>query len=243
MLRSFCAGVLILVFTSQALAQTPTRPSLGSRIKSWFTFRKPAEKVQAIPKMPPPTKMDFSRNIITRPAPKADPVQVTTRSGVLRKAGPGGISELSPQRTPTFAQTEQSLTPREPRLINPDSAKPVPSNSMLAPRRPLRDTAVTPATYEYEATEPKQTVVGWFKGLWKRDREIPPPRMKTKRPNPSLQSLKMDSSLESSTSIDPRRVYRGARDLNPSRNSARNFSETGVPQSTTNFRGRKDSEF
>ncbi len=242
MMRYFCAGVLVLVFTSQALAQTPHRPSFGERIKSWFTFRKPepAETIHPAPKMKPPVRIKYKQNMIKSAPSKSDRMQVTTRSGILRKPGPEGISALNEKSTPTFAPAERTVTSQAPRLLNPESAIKLPPPEPPVRRRSLRDTAIAPAAYEYESTPPKKSFFGWFKGLWKRDHEPPAPRMKIKRP---LGAPAAAVPVQGSSSIDPRRVYRGSRNLTPSQSFSRDFSETGVPHSSSEFRGRKDSEF
>ena len=91
MMRFLCAGVLVLVFTSQTWAQAPRRPSFGERIKSWFTFHKPepAETIHPAPKMKPPVRMKYERQSDSILRVEAEPLSGDHAQRRLEEAGTG----------------------------------------------------------------------------------------------------------------------------------------------------------
>ena len=91
-------------------------------------------------------------------------------------------------------------------------------------------------------------MASWLKELWSGKKQTASPSVRQK-PTTSSGSTSIDqfpaSPIDEGNSIDPRRVYRGPKpveEIDESRRGSR-FSETGVPQTGTEFRGRADSAF
>lgn len=164
------------------------------------------------------------------------PVQVTTRSGSLRQPGPEPPAAFDQPPTPTFAPDEAPARP----------ARRFSSEIPQGNRAPLRQSPLGQAGSENPQDKP--TMVDWLKGLGP-DEKTPEPSASAPNPFESDAWKSTDPTApppsELGTSIDPRRVYRGPKpeeDTNESRRGA-SFSETGVPDTGTQFQGREDSAF
>ena len=165
--------------------------------------------------------------------PGESPVEVTTRSGSLRQPGPETHPELTEPATPTFAP-EDAPQRAERRF---------PSDIPQGNRGVTRSMKSSPAD-----AEDRPTMIGWIKGLRSEKRNpeakddeflppVSPAESPAAKPKPAMQ--------DQSSSIDPRRVYRGPvaeEEIDESRYGS-HFSETGVPDTGTDFRGREDSAF
>lgn len=231
MVRTLSVATVLLfsLSSSTANAQASERPGVMQRFQSLFQHEgkpKHAPKTAASPDVPQGPRP---------PKQESQPVRVTTRSGSLRRPGPEKPSLVTESPTPTFAPREVARDPRSPRRFTPESASELPQPGSDRPRSIMRDRAVAPAAFE--APAPKKTMASWFRGLWSGDKVAPPvPPMH--QPNPTSSRPR---ALERSSSIDPSRVYRGPQsepNAEQRRSSNTTFSETGVPQSTTDFQGR-----
>jgi hypothetical protein len=109
---------------------------------------------------------------------------------------------------------------------------------------PIRDSAVSEAAYE---TQPeKHTMAGWFRGLWPGAKKQAPQQSQGSFTKTQTTNSANPGGLDQSSSIDPNRVYRGPQtDVNrgPSAGRGSRFSETGVPTSTSDCRGRQGSPY
>lgn len=218
-----CLGVgfilFLLVFTETAVAQTPQREGFRARWRSWFS--KPAT-----PKAPGRSAERESQ----KPQPQPEPLRVTTRSGSLRRPGPEPAGPPVETANPTFAETRPS-TALAPRDFSPEK-----QTSEMKRRTRIRDESLRPAAHEVRPQ--KRTMSDWLRGLWKR-KSSNPEMKRSEPPTPPA-----PPSLDQSHSIDPGRVYRGPKpesgSAHPSRQPTR-FSESGVPNTGTDFRGRSGS--
>lgn len=225
-----CLGVILtlflLVFTESVVAQKPERPSLRERWKSLFSKSEKPKPAS----LPPKPNAD-------RPQPK--PIQITTRSGSLRKPGPEDATPV-PKATPTFAGSLDRETAAAPRRLNPAPAKQMPQ---MPQRAAIQDQSVVSAGHEVQV--PRKTMADWIRGLWSREKPAPP------RWKPEWQMAptpKLEAGADRSTSIDPRKVYRGPTANEPAAQPSSSirptgFSESGVPNTGTEFRGRRGTSY
>jgi hypothetical protein len=231
-----CVVLLILASPPVSEAQTRKSPTLGERFRSLFTgSEKPAN----------PTQLPI-RKTEQNPAPQ--PVQVTTRSGVLRQPGPEQQAPFEQPATPTFAPADVPVANQPPNRLETQNlkAKQLSGTEVPAAGIQIRDASVRPAAFE---TEPeKKTMSSWFRGLWSRkDNSAGSKRPGSERT--AVESRPDPPAAGQSSSIDPRRVYRGpapdAAPQDPRAGTGRgsDFSEIGVPRSSTEFRGRRDTSF
>lgn len=234
MVRTFGVAVLCLFLVSPGLAnaQAPERPSFASRFKSLFSRR---DKPSISPKTPSTSNAKMMK---PESRPASQPVRVTTRSGSLRRPSPEQPSPVMESPTPTFAQPDRVQQSQPPHRLNPpDSAQKLSQPKLSSARPPIRDRAVAPAGYESQP--PKKTMFSWFRGLWSRPKPAPTQTMSPPNPNSVMRRPTGGSS-----SIDPNRIYRGAREEpGPNAGQSSNFSETGVPPSKAQFQGRSGSRF
>lgn len=221
--------VLFVVVSSTGKAQSP---NLGDRFKSLFT------RQQNPSTLPPKLASSPVKPVPTNPKRASQPVRVTTRSGSLRRPGPETPTPVMESPSPTFARPKIGRDSQSPGRLRPLPPTKLPKPQVRTPRSPIRDQAVIPTAFE--SKPPKKTMVSWFKGLWSRKKPMPPqtttPRLKTAPQN--------RMPIDRSSSIDPNRVYRGAGSKSDQtgrqkgRSPYSDFSETGVPRSTTGFQGR-----
>ncbi len=180
------------------------------------------------------------------PKPGSKPVQVTTRSGTLRQPGPEPPADFDEAATPTFLPEVARLSSEPPQGFPQLKTRELKTQIPQGNRAPMRDSSVTRA--EYERPQDKPTMASWLKDLWTGKKQTASPSVRQK-PTTSTGSTSIDqyptSKMKEGSSIDPRRVYRGPKpeeEIDESRRGSR-FSETGVPQTGTEFRGRADSAF
>jgi hypothetical protein len=163
--------------------------------------------------------------------PGNKPAQVTTRSGSLMLPGPEPRADFNDEFTPTFAPEEA-----------PQPARRFSSEIPQGNRAPLRSSSQSAGPGD------KPTMARWIKSLRSDDKEPEPAGDDFQPPTgamPKSASESQASPNEPGTSIDPRRVYRGPKppeEIDESRRGS-HFSETGLPQTGTEFRGREDSAF
>ena len=159
------------------------------------------------------------------PKPGTKPVHVTTRSGSLRQPGLEQPAAFDEAPTPTFAP--EDAPPRQARRFSSE----IPQGN----RAPLRSSSLGQSGSQNPADKP--TMIDWLKGFGSKKKTETSARTSADNAAPS--------SSELGTSIDPRRVYRGPKpeeEIDESRYGS-SFSETGIPETGTEFRGREDSAF
>ncbi len=269
---SLSALLFVLACPSPGQAQTANSPSFASRIKSFFIRGEtPKPPVPAIRQTERPAMRPLERTAMTPPKTAAPPRQVTTRSGSLRQTGQENATPFMKEPfTPTYAPTGGAVAKQPPGILNPASARRLPAGSLPAQQTRMRDSSFSHASYE---TQPKKKTMGsWFRGLWPWGKKTPPQTLNRVTPASHVQEAMTppgrlgnttdpasylrnpmnpatDQMLKQSTSIDPRKVYHGSKTVNPEQvraskvNRGSQFNESGVPQSNTEFRGRKDSAF
>jgi len=229
---------------------------------------KPGERRQPVsrPKMLAKPKSEREPQLKSRPKPEPEShprstpepggraSRVTTRSGSLRRPGPEAPKPITEPRTPTFVEPgnspSQSVVLRSPDSRFRSASRNQAANrnqkkrafSPVSPRARMRDRNVVPAAHETKRPQKpsKKTFVGWVRGLWSREEAEPAAEMTQPVPRPESRTR-----VDQSTSIDPRRVYRGPAsdrgESEPPTSASRpsSFSETGVPGSNPGVLSRR----
>lgn len=243
--------------------ETPVRASRSDEKAGQRRQRVSRPKLLAKPKskresrLKPVSNREPESHLKRNPDPDGQAIRVTTRSGTLRRPGPEAPEPVAEPRTPTFVEPKepprQAVVPQSPdsrsRSVNRNQtagrSQERPAFSQPSPRARMRDRNLVPAGHEAKRPQkpPKKTFVGWVCGLWSRkETNTPAAEITQPVPRPRRQSR---TRAGQSTSIDPRRVYRGPAsdrgetEQSTSASGPSSFSETGVPGLNPGVRSRR----